>query len=53
MPTLDDAPVVPELESSDLSPNDLIQIYDVSAQRPKVITVAEFYTAIADLFFEG
>lgn len=49
MPTLDDAPVVPTLAGASVEGSDLIQIYDVSAQRPKTITMDELIVAIAAL----
>jgi hypothetical protein len=39
MPTLDDAPTVPVLSA--LAAGDLVQIYDVSTQKPLTITVAQ------------
>lgn len=49
MPTLDDAPVVPTIAGADVAGDDLIQIYDVSAQKPKTITMDELIVAIAAL----
>lgn len=46
MPTLDDAPVVTKITGANVAANDLIQIYDVSAQKPKTITVAELILAL-------
>ncbi len=46
MPTLDDAPVVPKLAGASVALTDLVQIYDVSAQRPKTITIAELIVAL-------
>ncbi len=58
MPTLDDALVVPTLTATTLvatNPTetettldelDLIQVYDVSSGKPKVITIASFATAL-------
>ena len=46
MPTLDDAPTVPTLAGASVATGDLIQIYDVSAQKPKVITIAELIVAL-------
>lgn len=46
MPTLDDAPTIPKLTGANVAADDLIQIYDVSAQRPKAITIAELITAL-------
>ena len=46
MPTLDDAPTVPQLAGASVTVSDLIQIYDVSAQRPKTITIAELIVAL-------
>lgn len=46
MPTLDDAPVVPKLTGAGVALTDLVQIYDVSAQRPKTITIAELIVAL-------
>ena len=48
MPTLDDAPVVPTLAGADVATNDLIQIYDVSEQKPKTITIAQLIVALDD-----
>ena len=48
MPTLDDAPVVPSLAGADVLATDLIQIYDVSEQKPKTIT-AELIVALDTL----
>ena len=46
MPTLDDAPIVPKILGTDVAATDLIQIYDVSAQKPKTITIAELIIAL-------
>lgn len=46
MPTLDDAPIVPAL--STLAADDLVQVYDMSARRPKTITVGQFGTVRYD-----
>lgn len=59
MPTLDDAPTIPKLTatslvgatnptetSSTLDELDLIQVYDVSTQKVKTITVATLGTAL-------
>jgi hypothetical protein len=46
MPTLDDAPIVPKILGTDVAAADLIQIYDVSAQKPKTITIAELIIAL-------
>ena len=46
MPTLDDAPTVPQLAGASVALTDLVQIYDVSAQRPKTITIAELIVAL-------
>lgn len=46
MPTLDDAPTVPKLTGAAVAGGDLIQIYDVSTQKPKVITFDELYAAL-------
>jgi hypothetical protein len=46
MPTLDDAPIVPKLAGASVALTDLVQIYDVSAQRPKTITIAELIIAL-------
>lgn len=46
MPTLDDAPIVPKITGANVAATDLIQIYDVSAQKPKTITIAEFILAL-------
>ena len=58
MPTLDDAPTIPALATADLlsstaatsstvASQDLIQIYDVSEQKVKTITVKALSDAIA------
>ena len=49
MPTLDDAPIVPQIAGEDVVGGDLIQIYDVSAQRTKTITMDELIVAITAL----
>jgi hypothetical protein len=49
MPTLDDAPTIASMLSADVADGDLVQIYDVSAQKPKTITVAELADAIGAL----
>ena len=41
MPTLDDAPTIESLLDTQVADGDLIQIYDVSEQKPKTITFAE------------
>ena len=46
MPTLDDAPTVEALAGTSVTATDLIQIYDVSAQKAKTITIAELITAL-------
>jgi len=46
MPTLDDAPTVPKLTGASVALTDLVQIYDVSAQRPKTITIAQLIIAL-------
>lgn len=46
MPTLDDAPIVPQITGANVAATDLIQIYDVSAQKPKTITIAELILAL-------
>jgi len=59
MPTLDDAPIVQKLTATSLlgalnpteTPTtldeaDLIQVYDVSTQRAKTITIAQFAAAL-------
>ena len=46
MPTLDDAPKVPALAGASVAADDLVQIYDVSTQRPKVITIAQLIVAL-------
>jgi len=46
MPTLDDAPIVPRLDNSTVNETDLVQVYDASEQKPKVITVAALAAAI-------
>jgi hypothetical protein len=45
-PSLDDAPVVHKITGADVAADDLIQIYDVSAQRPKTITIAQLIVAL-------
>lgn len=49
MPTLDDAPTIETLAGLDVAATDLIQIYDVSAQKPKVITISELVIALDNL----
>ena len=46
MPTLDDAPTIENLAGASVATTDLIQIYDVSAQKAKTITIAELITAL-------
>ena len=59
MPTLDDAPTIPKLtatslvgalnpaETADtLDELDLVQVYDVSTQKVKTITIANFAAAL-------
>jgi hypothetical protein len=46
MPTLDDAPIVPKLAGASVAADDLIQIYDTSAQKPKTITIAQLIVAL-------
>ena len=46
MPTLDDAPVVTKITGANVVATDLIQIYDVSEQKPKTITIAELILAL-------
>lgn len=61
MPTLDDAPTIPTLLGDDLtaaevsasnklSRSDLVQVYDVSTQRVKTITVTELAEALGIAF---
>ena len=46
MPTLADAPTVEAMTGASVTATDLIQIYDVSAQKAKTITIAELITAL-------
>jgi hypothetical protein len=46
MPTLDDAPIIPKITGANVASTDLIQIYDVSAQKPKTITIAQLIIAL-------
>ena len=46
MPTLDDAPTVPKLAGASVALADLVQIYDVSEQKPKTITIAQLIVAL-------
>jgi hypothetical protein len=46
MPTLDDAPTIENLAGTSVTATDLVQIYDVSAQKAKTITIAELITAL-------
>jgi hypothetical protein len=46
MPTLEDCPTIPKLAGADVALTDLVQIYDVSAQRPKAITIAQLIIAL-------
>ena len=59
MPTLDDSPILETLASAELDQSvdgiataiatqDLILIYDVSQQKIKAITVANFFDSISD-----
>ena len=61
MPTLDDAPIVPTLAgdsllAADVSATDkvaradILQVYDVSEQKPKTITVQELGEALGVTF---
>lgn len=52
MPTLEDCPTIPKLTGANVQLTDLVQIYDVSAQRPKAITIAELIVAL-DALDEG
>ena len=49
MPTLDDAPTIPKLTQATTVVADLIQIYDVSTQKPKTITLADLAAFIKAL----
>lgn len=53
MPTLDDAPIVPALAGASVTASDLIQIYDVSEQKPKTITIAQLVIALDALGLEA
>lgn len=46
MPTLEDCPTIPKLAGASVQLTDLVQIYDVSAQRPKAITIAQLIVAL-------
>ena len=46
MPTLDDAPTVEALAGTSVTVSDLVQIYDVSEQKAKTITIAELIVAL-------
>ena len=46
MPTLDDAPTIEALAGTSVTVSDLVQIYDVSQQKPKSITIAELIVAL-------
>ena len=46
MPTLDDAPTVEALAGASVTVSDLVQIYDVSEQKAKTITIAELIVAL-------
>ena len=46
MPTLDDAPTIQKLAGTSVALTDLVQIYDVSAQKPLTITIAELIVAL-------
>ena len=62
MPTLDDTPIVPTLAggedltaadaavATNVSRADILQVYDVSAQQPKTITVQELGEALGLIF---
>ena len=41
MPTLDDAPTIETMAGADVHEDDLIQIYDVSAQKVKTVSVKQ------------
>ena len=41
MPTLDDAPTLEKLLDGDMQGDDLIQIYDSSAQKAKTVSLDE------------
>ena len=47
MPTLDDAPTIAPMLAADVAGGDLVQIYDISAQKPKTISVDELIAALA------
>ena len=49
MPTLDDAPIIAPMTGAAVESGDLIQIYDVSTQKPKTITVAQLVAAMIAL----
>jgi hypothetical protein len=58
MPTLDDAPITPTLvggenltladatDTANVALGDIVQVYDVSEQKPKAITVEELGKAL-------
>lgn len=46
MPTLDDAPTIPTLTAATIANDDLVQVYDTSAQRVKTISFAELADAV-------
>jgi len=62
MPTLDDTPIVPTLiggtdltagvssDASHVARADILQVYDVSTQQPKTITVQELGEALGLIF---
>ncbi len=47
MPTLDDAPTIAPMLAAEVASGDLVQIYDISAQKPKTISIAELIAALA------
>lgn len=46
MPTLDDAPILENLPEVSIDENDLIQVYDVSAQKVKTLKFSDLLNYI-------
>lgn len=46
MPTLDDAPTIAPMAGNTVAASDLVQIFDVSEQKAKTITIAQLIVAL-------
>lgn len=46
MPTLDDAPTIAPMAGNTVATSDLVQIFDVSEQKAKTITIAQLIVAL-------